>query len=42
MIDGQYLSNQPVKSSLKTYDKTQKIETGQRDNYTTSCLLDYI
>ena len=26
---------------MKTYDNIQKIATGQGDNYTTGCLLDY-
>ena len=41
MINGQNIYNQPVKSNLRTYDNIGKIATGQRDDYTTSCLLDY-
>ena len=41
MIDGQNIFNQPVKSNLRTYDNIGIIATGQRDDYTTSCLLDY-
>ena len=41
MIDGQNFFDQPVKKNLKTYDKIRKIETGQGDDYTTGCLLDY-
>ena len=33
--------NQPIKSNLKTYHNIRKIATGQGDDYTTSCLLDY-
>ena len=33
--------DQPVKNNLKTYDSTQIIATGQRDDYATGCLLDY-
>ena len=33
--------DQPVKSNLKTYDSIQKFATGQRDNFTTVCLLNY-
>ena len=41
MIDGQNFFYQPVKKNLKTYDNIRKIETGQGDDYTTGCLLDY-
>ena len=34
-------SNQPVKNNWKTYINIQKIATGQGDDYTTGCLLDY-
>ena len=30
-----------LKTSWKTYDNIRKITTGQGDNYTTICLLDY-
>ena len=33
--------NQPVKNNLITYDNIRKITTGQGDDYTTGCLLDY-
>ena len=42
MIDGQNFFNQPVKNDLRKYDSIQKIATGQGDDYTTHCLLDYI
>ena len=29
------------KSDIRTYDKIQKIATGQLDDYTTVCFLDY-
>ena len=41
MIDGQNFSDQPIKNNLRTYDKIRKIAIGQRDDYTTGCLLDY-
>ena len=41
MIDGQKFFNQRVKNSLRTYDTIQKIATGQGDDYTAGCLLDY-
>ena len=33
--------DQPVKNNKITYDNIRKIATGQRDDYTTGCLLDY-
>ena len=41
MIDGKNLFKQPVKNHLITYENIQKIATGQGDDYTTGCLLDY-
>ena len=41
MIDGRNFFHQPIKNDLKTYDQTRKIATGQGDDYTTECLLDY-
>ena len=42
MIDGQNFFDQPFKNNLRTYPKNvPKIATGQRDDYTTGCLLDY-
>ena len=41
MIDGKKFFNQPVKSSVRTYDNTRKSATGQGDDYTVCCLLDY-
>ena len=42
MIDGKNVSDQPINSNLKTYDNIRKVTTGQGDDYTTGCLLDYI
>ena len=33
--------NRPVKINPRTYDKIRKITTGEGDDYTTGCLLDY-
>ena len=33
--------DQPVKNDKVTYDNIRKIATGQGDDYTTGCLLDY-
>ena len=41
MIDGINFSDQPINSNLKTYENIRKITTGQGDDYTTGCLLDY-
>ena len=41
MIDGQNLFDQPVKSYLRTYENIKETATGQGDDYTTGCLLDY-
>ena len=42
MIDEKNLFDQPVKNDKVTYKNIRKIATGQGDDYTTSCLLDYI
>ena len=42
MIDGKNLFDQPVKNNKVTYENIRKIATGQGDDYTTGCLLDYI
>ena len=34
--------DQPVKNDKVTYENIRKIATGQGDDYTTGCLLDYI
>ena len=41
MIDGKNFFNQPVKNNLITYDDIRKTASGQGDDYTTGCLLDY-
>ena len=41
VIDGQNFYDQPVRNDLMTYDVIQKITTGQGDDYSTGCLLDY-
>ena len=33
--------DQPINSDLKTYENIRKIASGQGDDYTTGCLLDY-
>ena len=39
IIDGR--KNQTIKNDCRTYGNIQKIATGQGDDYTTGCLLDY-
>ena len=41
MIDDRNLYDQPVNSQINKYDEIIKISTGQRDDYTIGCLLDY-
>ena len=41
MINGENLFDQPIKNNKVTYENIKKIATGQGDDYTTSCLLDY-
>ena len=41
MINGENFFDQPIKSNKVTYENIRKIATGQGDDYTTGCLLDY-
>ena len=41
MIDGKNVSNRVTNSDLKTYENIINITTGQGDDYTTGCLLNY-
>ena len=41
MINGENFFDQPRKNNKVTYENTRKIATGQGDDYTTGCLLDY-
>ena len=41
MINGRNFFDQTLKNNIKTYDNIRKIATGQGDDYTTGCLLDY-
>ena len=40
-IDGRNVYDQPNNDSIKQYDEVRKVSTGQGDDYTTSCLLDF-
>ena len=41
MINGENFFDQPIKTNKVTYENIRKIATGQGDDYTTGCLLDY-
>ena len=41
-IDGKNFFDQPINNCIKTYENIRKITTGQEDDYTTGCLLDYL
>ena len=41
MINGENVFHQPIKNNKVTYENIRKIATGQGDDYTTGCLLDY-
>ena len=41
MSDRRNFFDQPVDNDIKTYENIQKITTGQGDDYTSGCLLDY-
>ena len=40
-IDGRNFYDQSINDSIKQYDEVRKISTGQDDDYTTGCLLDF-
>ena len=40
-IDGRNFYDQPINNSIKQYNEVRRISTGQGDDYTTRCLLDY-
>ena len=41
MIDGRNFFDQPINSMTRTYKNIRKIATGQGDDYTIGCLLNY-
>ena len=41
MINGENFFDQPIKNDKITYENIRKIATGQGDDYTTGCLLNY-
>ena len=40
-IYGRNFYDQPINDSIRQYDEVRKISTGQGDDYTTGCLLDF-
>ena len=41
LTDGKNFFDQPTKNDKITYENVRKVTIGQRDDYTTGCLLDY-
>ena len=41
-IDIRNFYDQSINDLIKQYEKVRKISTGQGDDYTTACLLDYV
>ena len=41
MINDEHFFDQPIKNNKVTYGNIRKIATGQGDDYTTGCLLEY-
>ena len=41
MINVKNFFDQPINNDSKTYENIKKIETGNADDYTNGCLLDY-
>ena len=41
MINGENFFDKPIKNNKVTYENIRKIATGQGDDYTAGCLLDY-
>ena len=41
LIDGRNFYDQPINDLVKQYNEIRKTATGQGDDYTTGCLLDY-
>ena len=41
MIDSKNFFDETINNDFKTHENIRKIATGQGDDYTTGCLLDY-
>ena len=42
MIDGKNFFVQPIKNNKIAYENIRKVATGQRDDYATGWVLDYV
>ena len=40
-IDDRNFYDQPINDSVNKYGEVRKVSTGERDDYTTGCLLDF-
>ena len=41
IIDGKNIFDQPIRNNIKIFENIRKIATGQGNDYTAGCLLDY-
>ena len=41
IIKGKHFYDQAIDSEIKQYEESRKLTTGQGEDYTTGCLLDY-
>ena len=41
IINGENFYDQPIDSDIKRYEEIRKVVTGQGEDYTTGCLLEY-
>ena len=41
LIDGRSFHDQPINDLIEQYDEIRRVSSGQGDDYTTGCLLDY-
>ena len=41
IINGKNFYDQPINADIKRYEEITKLTTGQGEDYTTGCLLDY-
>ena len=41
IINGKKFYDRPITSDIKPYEEIRKLTTGQEEDYTTGCLLDF-
>ena len=41
LFDGRNFYDQPISDKIRKYDELRKVTTGEGEDYTTGCLLDY-